>query len=89
MKRLELTEGVHYKTVIVEQGEARAWRRLKNASLAVCVFVVLCVVFGSVLKAGEAATFLGALCGTPLVIHAFNRIAPASSSTTQQTSIER
>lgn len=46
-------------------------RAAKSAGLILCLFVVLCVLLGSVLKAGEAATLFGALCGTPLAIHYF------------------
>lgn len=50
--------------------------RLKNASLVLCLFVVLLVIFGSYFRANEIGTFVGALAGTPLLVHAFNRIAP-------------
>ena len=50
--------------------------RLKNASLVFCLFVVLLVIFGSYFRANEIGTFVGALAGTPLLVHVFNRVAP-------------
>ncbi|MBL0158834.1 MAG: hypothetical protein IPP47_17250 [Bryobacterales bacterium] len=50
--------------------------RLKNAGLVVCLFVVLLVIFASYFRASEIGTFFGALAGTPVLIHVFNRLAP-------------
>lgn len=63
-----------------EASRERRGRRLKKAGLTLCLFVVLCVVFGSVFRASPAGTFLGALCGTPLAIHVFHRLAPARAT---------
>ena len=50
--------------------------RLKNTGLVLCLFVVLLVVFSSYFRANEVGTFFGALAGTPLLVHIFNRVAP-------------
>jgi len=51
--------------------------RLKNTGLVLCLFVVLLVIFGSYFRANEVGTFFGALAGTPLLVHIFNRVAPS------------
>lgn len=50
--------------------------RIKNAVLVLCVFVVLLVIFSSYFRANELGTLCGALAGTPVLVHAFNRIVP-------------
>jgi len=50
--------------------------RLKNAALVLCLFIVLAVIFSSYFRASEVGTFFGALAGTPLLVHIFNRLAP-------------
>ena len=50
--------------------------RLKNGALVFCLFIVLVVVFSSYFRAGEVGTFFGALAGTPLLVHVFNRLVP-------------
>ena len=50
--------------------------RLKNAALVFCLFIVLVVIFSSYFRAGEAGTFFGALAGTPVLVHVFNRLVP-------------
>ena len=50
--------------------------RLKNAALVFCLFIVLVVIFSSYFRASEVGTFFGALAGTPVLVHVFNRIAP-------------
>ena len=50
--------------------------RLKNAALIFCLFIVLVVIFSSYFRAGEVGTFFGALAGTPLLVHVFNRVVP-------------
>ena len=52
-------------------------QRLKNAGLVFCVFIVLLVIFGSYFRANEVGTLFGALSGTPLLVHIFNRIWPS------------
>jgi hypothetical protein len=54
--------------------------RVKNAALVFCLFVVLLVVFSSYFRANEVGTFFGALAGTPLLVHIFNRVAPSRRS---------
>jgi uncharacterized membrane protein len=51
--------------------------RLKNASLIFCLFVVLAVIFSSYFRARAAGTLFGALAGTPLLVHVFNRLVPS------------
>ena len=50
--------------------------RVKNASLVFCLFIVLLVIFSSYFRANAVGTFWGALAGTPLLVHIFNRVAP-------------
>ena len=50
--------------------------RVKNAALVFCPFIVLLVIFSSYFRANEVGTFFGALAGTPLLVHIFNRVAP-------------
>jgi hypothetical protein len=50
--------------------------RLKNAALVFCLFIVLVVIFSSYFRASEVGTFFGALAGTPLLVHVFNRLVP-------------
>ena len=54
--------------------------RVKNAALIFCLFVVLLVVFSSYFRANEVGSFFGALAGTPLLVHIFNRVAPNQRS---------
>jgi hypothetical protein len=51
--------------------------RVKNACLVLCVFVVLLVIFGSYFRANEIGALCGALAGTPVLVHVFNRVVPA------------
>jgi membrane carboxypeptidase/penicillin-binding protein PbpC len=51
--------------------------RLKNASLILCLFIVLAVIFSGYFRAGAVGTLFGALAGTPLLVHVFNRLAPS------------
>lgn len=50
--------------------------RLKNAGLVFCLFVVLLVIFNSYFRATEIGALLGALAGTPVLTHVFNRLVP-------------
>jgi hypothetical protein len=50
--------------------------RVKNAALVFCLFIVLLVIFSSYFRATAVGSFFGALAGTPLLIHAFNRMTP-------------
>ncbi len=54
----------------------RAMERVKNAGLVFCLFVVLLVIFSSYFRATELGTYFGALAGTPVLVHVFNRLAP-------------
>lgn len=51
--------------------------RLKNASLIFCLFIVLAVIFNSYFRAGAVGTLFGALAGTPVLVHVFNRLVPS------------
>ena len=51
-----------------------AMERVKNAGLVFCLFVVLLVIFSSYFRATEWGTFFGALAGTPVLVHVFNRL---------------
>jgi len=53
--------------------------RLKNIGLVLCLFVVLLVIFSSYFRANEVGTVFGALAGTPLLVHIFNRVVPSRS----------
>jgi hypothetical protein len=48
--------------------------RLKNAGLVFCLFVVLVVILSSCFRASGTSTLFGALAGTPLLVHLFNRL---------------
>ncbi len=50
--------------------------RIKNAGLVFCLFVFLLVIFSSYFRANELGSLCGALTGTPLLVHVFNRLAP-------------
>jgi hypothetical protein len=47
--------------------------KLKHYALVICLFFFLFVVIGNGLHLTSAASFIGALSGTPLVVFAFNR----------------
>jgi len=49
---------------------------MKNAALVCCLFIVLLVIFSSYFRANAVGAFFGALAGTPLLVHVFNRVAP-------------
>ena len=63
--------------------------RLKNAALVFCLFIVLVVIFSSYFRAGEVGTFFGALAGTPLLVHVFNRLAPRKVTPARQKDANR
>lgn len=50
-------------------------KRVKDTALVVCVFILLLVIFGC-LRATSAGAFFGALAGTPVLVHVFNRLVP-------------
>jgi hypothetical protein len=50
--------------------------RVKNVALVFCLFIVLLVIFSSYFRATAIGSFFGALAGTPLLTHAFNRMTP-------------
>ncbi len=51
-------------------------RRVKDAFLVVCLFLVLLVIFSSCLQATPVGALVGAVAGTPILVHVFNRLAP-------------
>jgi len=63
--------------------------RLKNAALVFCLFIVLVVIFSSYFRASEVGTFVGALAGTPLLVHVFNRLAPRKVTAARQKDANR
>jgi len=63
--------------------------RLKNAALILCLFIVLVVIFSSYFHASEVGTFFGALAGTPLLVHVFNRLAPRKVTPALRKDIKR
>jgi hypothetical protein len=50
--------------------------RLRNAGLILCLFIVLLVILSSYFRATATGALFGALAGTPLLVHVFNRVAP-------------
>ena len=50
--------------------------RVKNTALVFCLFIVLLVILSSYFRATAVGSFFGALAGTPLLVHVFNRIVP-------------
>ena len=58
--------------------------RLKNASLIFCLFIVLAVIFSSYFRASAVGTLFGALAGTPLLVHVFNRLVPSRRARERQ-----
>lgn len=63
--------------------------RLKNAALVFCLFIVLVVIFSSYFRASEVGTFFGALAGTPLLVHVFNRLAGKKVTAARQKDANR
>jgi hypothetical protein len=63
--------------------------QLKNAALVFCLFIVLVVIFSSYFRASEVGTFFGALAGTPLLVHIFNRLAPSKVTSARQKGINQ
>lgn len=63
--------------------------RLKNAVLVFCLFIVLVVIFSSYFRASEVGTFFGALAGTPILVHVFNRLAPRKVRSAPRKDINR
>ncbi len=51
-------------------------KRIKDATLVFCLFIFLLVVFGNCFRATAAGALFGALAGTPVLVHAFNRLVP-------------
>jgi peptidoglycan/LPS O-acetylase OafA/YrhL len=49
------------------------YRKVKNYSLVICLFVFLFVVVGGGLHMNPGGALLAAATGTPLMIYAFNR----------------
>jgi hypothetical protein len=65
----------------------RAMERVKNAGLVFCLFVVLLVIFSSYFRATELGTFFGALAGTAVLVHVFNRLVPNKQNTGLDTAV--
>ncbi len=56
-------------------------RRAKDAILVACLFLVLLVIFSSCLQATPVGALVGAVAGTPILVHVFNRLAPPRRDT--------
>ena len=63
--------------------------RLKNAALVFCLFIVLVVILSSYVRASQVGTFFGALAGTPLLVHVFNRLAPRKVTSAPRKEMKR
>jgi hypothetical protein len=74
----------HGRERVLEKGDVHM-ERLKNTGLVFCLFVVLLVIFASYFRANEVGTFFGALAGTPLLVHVFNRVAPSRNKPASDT----
>ena len=61
--------------------------RVKNGALVFCLFIVLLVIFSSYFRATAVGSFFGALAGTPLLVHVFNRIAPGRPRSVSENAI--
>ena len=61
--------------------------RVKNAALVFCLFIVLLVIFSSYFRATAVGSFFGALAGTPLLVHVFNRIMPGRPRSVSENAI--
>ena len=66
------------REAVLEEGYAM--ERVKNAGLVFCLFVVLLVIFNSYFRATELGTFFGALAGTPVLVHVFNRLVASKQA---------
>lgn len=64
-------------------------QRVKNAFLVFCLFIVLLVIFSSYFKANEVGTLFGALAGTPLLVHIFNRLVPSRKMPEAESDVAR
>jgi predicted PurR-regulated permease PerM len=48
-------------------------RRIRSATLVLCLFILYCVLLSQGLKANALSTFFGALAAVPLTVHLYNR----------------
>jgi hypothetical protein len=62
---------------------------VEKRGVVFCLFIVLVVIFGSYFRASEVSTFFGALAGTPLLVHVFNRLAPRKVCPARRRGINR
>ena len=53
-------------------------KRAKHAALALCLFVLYCVLLSQGLKASAASAFFGAIAAVPLTVHLYHRVWPLS-----------
>jgi hypothetical protein len=49
-------------------------RRIRNAVLVLCLFILYCVLLSQGLKANALSTLVGALAAVPLTVHLHNRV---------------
>ena len=59
-------------------------RRIRNATLVLCLFILYCVLLSQGLKANPLSTFCGALAAVPLTVHLYNRVWPGVVETKPQ-----
>jgi len=52
-------------------------KRVRDATLVVCLFVLYCVMLSQGLKASAASAFFGALAAVPLTVHLYRRLWPS------------
>jgi len=54
-------------------------RRIRSATLVLCLFILYCVLLSQGLKANAISTFFGALAAVPLTVHLYNRVGAWAS----------
>jgi hypothetical protein len=59
-------------------------RRIRSATLVLCLFILYCVLLSQGLKANALSTFFGALAAVPLTVHLYNRLLPGVVETKAQ-----
>ena len=64
-------------------------RRIRNAGLVLCLFILFCVLLSQGLKANALSTFFGALAAVPLTVHLYNRLWPGVVQTRPQRDVRQ
>lgn len=60
-------------------------RRVRNAGLVLCLFILYCVLLSQGLKANALSTLFGALAAVPLTVHLYNHVWPRAVRARPQT----